>query len=88
MWGIPLIMNNRKKCVSIQPEEQHEEIDASRTVSYIPIKWCNGKYDVDELEKIYTKDNQCANLVIDNIKIHNHKDILIIISIISVKIND
>ncbi len=32
------------------------------------IKWRNGGYDVNELEKVYTKDNQRANLVIDSIK--------------------
>jgi len=32
------------------------------------IKWRSGGYDVNELEKVYTKDNQRANLVIDSIK--------------------
>ncbi|MBP1925270.1 superfamily II DNA or RNA helicase [Sedimentibacter acidaminivorans] len=39
------------------------------------IKWRNGKYDATELENIYTKDNQRANLVIDSIKKYT-KDIL------------
>jgi len=39
------------------------------------IKWRSGGYDVNELEKIYTKDNQRANLVIDSIKKYT-KDIL------------
>lgn len=39
------------------------------------IKWRSGGYDVNELEKVYTKDNQRANLVIDSIKKYT-KDIL------------
>lgn len=32
--GIPLVMNNRKKCISLQSEEQPEKIDASQFIQF------------------------------------------------------
>jgi len=32
--GIPLVMNNREECISIQPEEEYEEIDASQFIHF------------------------------------------------------
>jgi len=37
-------------------------------VSLKEIEWKKGGYNVSELEKVYTKDNQRANLIIENIK--------------------
>lgn len=37
-------------------------------VSLKEIEWKKGGYNISELEKVYTKDNQRANLIIDSIK--------------------